>query len=348
MGRPPSLQPVLRILAFWKRHDLVRMLRRARLDFDVSNTYGSRLFSLLTVAEIYTPIEDSQQLRALSADDRGVILQALLEIYPPKDNDIEITAVDFLVDPEAATAYATTDDELLEEINAQRNMMIQVATGGSQIQAVNAQYKERREGIRASLKERGLQDPNPYSDLWDWYAKWSSGDLPTYQSRRHYIRELYQPLVERLSQGPGMIAPGPLREPTGWARVDRGLDKVRKQLERAENEEDFQTVGLYCRETLISLAQAVYDPEIHLLVGGPKPSQTDAKGMLTPYIETELAGGSNEAARKHAKASLDLANDLQHRRTATFRDAAMCAEATTSVVNLIAIVSGRRDPEGRS
>jgi hypothetical protein len=42
---------------------------------------------------------------------------------------------------------------------------------------------------------------------------------------------------------------------------------------------------------------------------------------------------------------LDLANALQHRRTATFRDAAMCVEATTTVINVIAIVAGRRDPQ---
>lgn len=66
--------------------------------------------------------------------------------------------------------------------------------------------------------------------------------------------------------------------------------------------------------------------------------------MLEAYISSELAGGSNEELRKHARAAFDLANALQHRRTATFRDAALCAEATTSIVNLIAIVSGKRDP----
>jgi len=66
--------------------------------------------------------------------------------------------------------------------------------------------------------------------------------------------------------------------------------------------------------------------------------------MLSAYFLAELPGEGNEAARRHAKAALDLANALQHRRTATFRDAAMCAEATTSVINLVAIISGRRDP----
>ena len=58
----------------------------------------------------------------------------------------------------------------------------------------------------------------------------------------------------------------------------------------------------------------------------------------------ELAGGSNEVVRRHARASVDLAVELQHRRTATFREAALCAEATTSVINVIAIISTRRDP----
>ena len=40
------------------------------------------------------------------------------------------------------------------------------------------------------------------------------------------------------------------------------------------------------------------------------------------YLAVELAGGSTAIARKYAKASLDLANELQHERTAAFRKAA--------------------------
>jgi hypothetical protein len=69
-----------------------------------------------------------------------------------------------------------------------------------------------------------------------------------------------------------------------------------------------------------------------------------AKRMLEAYIAASLAGSSNEHLRKHARAALDLALHLQHKRTASFRDAALCSEATTSVVNLIAIIAGRRDP----
>jgi hypothetical protein len=37
---------------------------------------------------------------------------------------------------------------------------------------------------------------------------------------------------------------------------------------------------------------------------------------------------------------------LQHKRTAAFRDAASCVEATKSVITLVAINAGRRDPSG--
>ena len=107
------------------------------------------------------------------------------------------------------------------------------------------------------------------------------------------------------------------------------------------SEEDYQGVGLLCRELLISVAQAVYDAEKHH-VGGQSVSVTDGKRMLEGYFGVELVGGSNEEARKHAKAALDLANAVQHRRTATFRDAALCVEAAASVTNIVAILSGRR------
>lgn len=223
--------------------------------------------------------------------------------------------------------------------------MIAVATGGPRIQEVNQEYLDRRARIAEALSARGLEDPNPHRDLWGWYGKWSSGDLPTYQSRRAYVSDLYSPLVDHLDRARGTIPASRPLEPTGWARVDRSVDAICQRLETGTNEEEYQTVGLLCRETLISLAQAVFDPTQHPMPDGVSASNTDAKRMLEAYIAKELAGGSREAARKHARAALDLANDLQHRRTAGFRDAALCAEATSAVVNLVAIVSGRRDPQ---
>lgn len=240
-------------------------------------------------------------------------------------------------------AAGVTDTELLGNIEALRNLMVAVATGGPRIASVNGEYMERRAEISDELSRRGVSDPNPYDDLWAWYGKWSGGDLPTYQSRRQHISEIYRPLVEHIKTGSSGVRV--LEGPTRWVKVDRQLDAMRQQLARSQAEEQFQQVGLLGREVLISLAQVVYDVTRHPTLDSVDPSDTDAKRMLEAYLSVELVGSSNEAARRHARAALELANNLQHRRTATFRDAALCAEATTSVVNLIAIISGQRDPE---
>jgi len=234
--------------------------------------------------------------------------------------------------------------DLIREIEAQKSLMVAVATGGPRINDVNLEYRQRAERIRSQLQLRGIENPNPYADLWQWYGKWSSGDLPTYRSRREYIRELYAPTLDALRRQAPHEPARAFTEPTGWAKIDRNLGKARVQLEQARTEIDFQQVGLICRETLIDLAQAVFIPDRHPWTDEVEASQTDAKRMLDAYLSTELGGHWNENARRHAKAALALANELTHKRTATFRDAALCVEATASVVNIIAIISGRRDP----
>lgn len=114
------------------------------------------------------------------------------------------------------------------------------------------------------------------------------------------------------------------------------------RLDTASTEEQYQAVGLLCREVLISVALEVYLPGWHSSVNDVEPSQTDAKRMLDAIFEIELKGQSNEEARAHAKAAVRLALALQHKRTANFQMAALCAEATTSVVNMLAILAGRR------
>lgn len=134
-------------------------------------------------------------------------------------------------------------------------------------------------------------------------------------------------------------------EPTGWQKVDRQLQEMRTRLDSAENEEQYQAVGLLCREILISVAQETFKVETHPTLDGIKPSDTDAKRMLEAVFEAELNGSSNKEARVHAKAAVGLALALQHKRTADFRTAALCAEGTFSVVNMLAVLSARR---GRS
>lgn len=237
----------------------------------------------------------------------------------------------------------TDISSLLRDIEEQKALMVAVSTGGPRIQEKNLEYVERRLRIKQALYELGIEDPNLFSDLWGWYGKWSSGELPSYSSRRKYIADLYAQLIEAVTAlkfGKTAVA---VAEPTGWGRVDRGLDKIRAGLESAQNEEDFQAVGLHCRESMISVAQEVFDPGKHGTEAVELPSPTDAFRMLELYFQKELEGGSNEVLRGYAKATIKLANQLVHKRTADLREALLCAEATRAAINVVAIISGRRD-----
>lgn len=134
-------------------------------------------------------------------------------------------------------------------------------------------------------------------------------------------------------------------EPTGSQKVDRQLQEVRLRLDTAGTEEQYQAVGLLCREVLITVAQEVYDPRWHASPDDVAPSDTDAARMLEAFFGVELKGSPNDEARAHARAALRLALALQHKRSADYRMAALCAEATSSVVNILAVLGGRR---GRS
>jgi hypothetical protein len=235
-----------------------------------------------------------------------------------------------------------TEHDCIRELEAEKAMMMAVSTGGPRIQDVNQQYIERRHQIRPFLLGISVADANPYPDLWAWYGKWSSGELPTYRSRREYLVQLFQPTLDALTRRAAGVVAEPAVAPTGWTRVDRGIDAIRQRLETAHSEEEFQTVGLLCRETLISLGQAVYDPAQHTPTDGVTPSTTDGYRMIEAFISSALSGSSNETIRKHTKSALDLANQLQHRRTATLRDAALCSEATRTVTNIVAIISDKR------
>lgn len=240
-------------------------------------------------------------------------------------------------------AHTPRDEQLIKDLLLLKDLMIAVSTHGKQIQDVNDDYGRVYARTAATLARRKIENPIVFGDLWEWYGRWKTGDLPSYESRRVYIRNMIDPLVRKLQIG---------REeeftPTGWSRVDRNVEEMREVLGYASTEEQFQTVGLVAREALISLAQAVYDSTKHPpLDSNIIISNTDAKRMLESYLAVELAAESQEV-RSHVRSALNLALKLQHSRTATFRIASMCAEATTAVINLIAIISGQRDPKNEA
>ena len=272
---------------------------------------------------VRAPNPVDQALAKLPAHDRKRIAEALF-------NSPEALEKHFVVEL-ATDRNVSSSAALLAELYLQRETMISVATGLAQIQDVNDYYVARQSRLIKMVGDTQILK-NPHGDLWDWYKHWKS-NFPTYAERRQYIKVLFGPAIEfaiKLKANRSVE-----RDPTGWEKVDRVLAKARSSLVVATSEEDFQSIGLLCREVIISLGQAVFDPQTHKTIDGVMPSPTDANRMLEAFIATSMPGGSEKEVRSHARASLGLALHLQHRRTASRQLAELCLEATSSTVAVI-------------
>lgn len=329
MSTDHGVERARRFLEELDRGDLSRLLEHVTCQVCADEIAGwiSRTYLVLHAPEPY-----AEALEGLSDTDKSRIKEAF------EKTDAAAQADSLSIERDT-TRELQPEHKLFGELTVERNMLIEVATGGRRIQDVDDYYQARRRRVHRQLTEAGHDDPNPFPSLSDWSKRYSA-EFSAYEERRGFVHTMYRPLLRTLSSKPPETVPA--REPTGWERVDRTLDKARVRLGGAAKEEDSQGLGLLCREVLISLAQAVFDAARHPILDGAKASETDAKRMLEAYFAAELAGGELEATRKHARAALDLAVALQHKRTADFRFAALCLEATSSVVNIVAIVSGRR------
>ncbi len=132
-----------------------------------------------------------------------------------------------------------------------------------------------------------------------------------------------------------------MQSDSAWEKLEDQLARTRAVASSARETEQFQAVGIQCREIVISLSQLVYDPKKHPSPDGIAPSPTDAKRMLESYVAAELAGKTNQSTRRHVRSVIDMCNDLQHSRNACYRDAVLCVEAAGALVSVIGVISGR-------
>jgi hypothetical protein len=225
--------------------------------------------------------------------------------------------------------------DLLCNLIKLKSLLIRIATGLDRIQDMNDEYFLTKRQSERLISSFDIDFKLEFNDLWIWYHFYKE-KYGSYHERRNYVNELFNPIIKTLVTKREISRDEiPL---TGWERVDRVLSKARGLLDLGKNEEDFQQIGLYCREVFITLGQILYKPEQHKLIDDVNPSQTDSKRLLEIYVENDLQGKSKSALRKYLRSAIDLSNDLQHKRTANMTDANICLEATYSVTNTIKII----------
>lgn len=315
-----------------RRGDLSALLQHARIEIGAtSGDFGG--WQMVVVVRAPQPF--AQVLSKLPDHDRKRIAEAALY----KRTYAGLPATDILV--EAVGDSIDGPATLLPDLILHREMMVAVATGQQQIQEVDDYYIARQARLIEGCAAVGIKYDNPHTSLWDWFHFWKGQGMDTYADRRSYVRTLFAGPV---SSAVGRVHnPSPVgeREPTGWERVDRSLGKAKAQLSAASTEEEWQAIGLLCREVLISLGQAVFDPAVHgdKDEAGTRIGHTDARRQLFAWLHHQMPGGDNKEIRAHIKASIDLAVHLQHRRTATRQLAELCLEATSSAVSVVAIIA---------
>ena len=121
-----------------------------------------------------------------------------------------------------------------------------------------------------------------------------------------------------------------------WDRTERSLGEMKRAVGQSTTPEQCQVVGQLGRDTLISLAQAVFVSTRDWRESGSLPSPTDSKRMLEAYCATAAAGGSASELRAFALAAIRLADALAHKRTATATDARTVALAVECAVGIVA------------
>jgi hypothetical protein len=77
-------------------------------------------------------------------------------------------------------------------------------------------------------------------------------------------------LTTLTSASSALTSRAPRRE---GSRVDDQLGQLRERFATARTAEDFQAIGLLCRDLLISLSDATFDEDGHVAEGGDTPGQ---------------------------------------------------------------------------
>lgn len=286
--------------------------------------------------------DDYSQIYDQRATYQEIILTALQSFYHDErdviQNVIFVAKIAHFVDWDALDA-TETKQTLLNKIEHEKELLIQIGTGGLRIQDVNDQYKADHQQLCQLLKKVCLLNPNTYDDLWDWYNDYNARKLSTYQSRRTYIKELYSEIIDVISKSKQQDASLVEYTPIGWEKVDDAIGRMKEILVSASLTEDYQSVGMFGREVLITLAQLVFDKDKHPSIDGTDIGKSDAKRMLEAYLSFCLKHRDNPREIKFAKAAIDFANELTHNRTASVIDAELCYSAVSTTVNIIRIIN---------
>lgn len=116
----------------------------------------------------------------------------------------------------------------------------------------------------------------------------------------------------------------------------RKLKSIATLIDSAEEVEDFQSIGVQCREVLIELGNAIYQP--YMAGEEEQPQKSNFKKKAELFVKFYLTDNENSDYRGYIKklteATWDYASKITHSQKATYYEASTCVTLTTSLVSV--------------
>lgn len=261
-----------------------------------------------------------------------------------------------------ATAQRILDEALLDRITkgpvvSQPDIEVAVAlarfvhqqfegygTGGAEISQDQSILVMR--ALKAVSARLGITSFSPpFRDFDSFYKHWrtvGASGSGGWQARRDILDEYFEPLHLLLDEREaGSIvstlatAVSPHRV-TGWPRVDEEVSELRRHFEAASSQQDHSNIGNDCVAILEAISETVYDHERHRRADEAEPPAANTKARLERFVEVELPGAANAELRKLARASIELAQAVKHRRVTVSRtEAGIAADAVILLANML-------------
>lgn len=221
--------------------------------------------------------------------------------------------------------------------------------GETQLEEETVQHAEKLKTERVLGTDYSVWDV--HTNLNRWWVITSPTNL--------YSQALMPSLDYTLSFHIGLMARvAAQREIAGGDELDNFLTTTQRKIyqvqlafDQADEAEDFQAIGLQCREVMTSFTREVVAAGLFDDLQSP-PKMGDFVAWSDHVIGARAAGAPAEYVRGYLKAicqkTWQLANWLTHAKNATRADAALCLSATEHLLReliILAVKSKARSPE---
>lgn len=271
---------------------------------------------------------------------KNIILNELSIIFQEENEQIiSITIkpfVKYYLNWNLISEYECKED-FINDINCLKEMLIDTATGIKRIENIDDEYKALYEKVQSVLDKVDLENPNPFKSLWESYNYWSS-NLDSYAKRRVYYSNIYSDLLKIINTSDDNTLNLNL-EFTKWDKINRTIADIKKLYNEATTSAQFNGIGAMCRSVYNNLADTVYKDKYHVDKNSILPNENQYKNKLLEFVLFQLDGKTNEDFRSYCKKTIDIADTLTHKKTATKQQAALTISAVISILNIITILN---------